>query len=390
MTNSSKSYALESLALCAALALAGCGGKVDPAQEFAAGKAAFDLRDWKSASQHYRKGLESAPGDVDSLMMLARCDLAAGEVDAAAESVAKAAETNGDDADVIELGAQIAFYRKEYDTAAKAYERLANDESRDLPTRATGWAGLGVVDYIQIGLNPSRDELRDKARTELLRATQLDKHNASARYHLGRLYRDSFNFIEAAKEQFDFFVHLQKDVVDERVQRVQREMLPALRDAIAKKAASRPGASKRDTVGCAASLSKADAFLRKHNGKAAIAAYEDALKKDPLSYPAARGLAKTREAVDKTKEGQKEALKAYRVACELSPGDVKTHIAAGDLAMKLDSSSTAAVLYSRAVAANPADITAVDGLIRALRKSGKAKSAAVYQRYRDTIPRRKK
>ena len=259
-----------------------------------------------------------------------------------------------------------------------------------MQTRATGWAGLGVVDYVQVGLNPSRGELRDKARTELLRATQLDKRNAAARYHLGRLYRDAFGFIEAAKEQFDFFVHLQTDVADARVQRVQREVLPSLRDEIAKKAASRPGASGRDAVGCTASLAKADAFLRKRQGKEARTAYADALKKDPLSYPAAIGLARTCEVIDKSRNGQNEAYKAYCTACELSPSAVKTHIAAGDLAMKLESYANATRLYSRAVAASPADITAIDGLIRALRKSGNAKSAAVYQRYRDTLPKRKR
>ena len=50
-------------------------------------------------------------------------------------------------------------------------------------------------------------------------------------------------------------------------------------------------------------------------------------------------------------------------------------------------------IYSRAVAANPASIPAVDGLIKALRKvGGRQKEAAAYQRYRDSIsaPAKKK
>ena len=58
--------------------------------------------------------------------------------------------------------------------------------------------------------------------------------------------------------------------------------------------------------------------------------------------------------------------------------------------MKLKQYATATELYSRAVAANPADISAIDGLIRALRNAGgQAKVADAYQRYRDTIPVRK-
>lgn len=391
MTNSLKSYALEACAACALALLAGCGGKVDPAREFASGRSAFENRDWKKAAQHYRKGLEASPEDVDALMMLARCDLALGEIDSAAESVAKVAGTNGSDVDVMELGAQIAFYRKDYDAASKAYERIANDESLSPAERAVGWAGLGVVDYMQISMNPARPELRDKARTELLRATQLDKLNAPARYHLGLLYRDSFGFVEAAKEQFDFFVHLNsKDVVDERVQNVQHVIMPKLREEIARKAASRPGVAKRDSVGCTAILAKADALRKSGNLKGARAAYEEALRKDVLSYPAAVNLARVIEESDKSKTGAKDAYKAYRTACELSPGDVKSHIAAGNLAIKTEQFASAVLLYSRAVASNPTDTTAIDGLIRALRRSNNAKSAAVYQHYRDTLPKRKK
>ena len=43
-------------------------------------------------------------------------------------------------------------------------------------------------------------------------------------------------------------------------------------------------------------------------------------------------------------------------------------------------------IYSRAVAANPASLDAIDGLIRALRKTGgKAKVAEAYQRYRESL-----
>lgn len=388
MTNSSLRYALDGLCAAALCLAAGCGG-TDPAKEFAAGESAFALKDYKTAAGHYAKGLELSPENVDALVMYTRVLLATGELDKAAETLAKAAATNGDDSDVVELSAQLAFYRKDYPAAYKAFSRLANDDKLTPETRSVGWAGMGVVDYFLVGsASDSQPYLRDRARTELLRATQLDRRNASARYHLGRLYRDSFGFVEAAKEQFDFFVHLELEA-DARVQKAQREVIPALKDEIARKAASRPGVAKRDAVACTAALTKADALFRKGDFRGARAGYSDAYAKDPLSYPAAIGLAKSLEKSAKTDAERKDAFKAYCQACDLSPSAVQTFITAGDLAMKLGSFASAAKLYSRAMAASPTNTTVVDGLIRALTKSGDGKTAAVYQRYRDTIPKRK-
>ena len=72
------------------------------------------------------------------------------------------------------------------------------------------------------------------------------------------------------------------------------------------------------------------------------------------------------------------------------PSAVSTFLAAGELAAKLGQHATALELYSRAVAANPADFSAIDGLIRALRKVGGRKDDAdAYQRYRDSLSQRK-
>ena len=43
-------------------------------------------------------------------------------------------------------------------------------------------------------------------------------------------------------------------------------------------------------------------------------------------------------------------------------------------------------IYSRAVAANPSSLSAIDGLIRSLRRvGGKTKVAQAYQLYRDSL-----
>ncbi|MBP5791278.1 MAG: hypothetical protein J6W80_03355, partial [Kiritimatiellae bacterium] len=87
------------------------------------------------------------------------------------------------------------------------------------------------------------------------------------------------------------------------------------------------------------------------------------------------------------KGGDQESLKYYMAACALKPRSKDTLMAAGDLAMKTASYASAVQAYSRAVAVSPNDVTAIDCLIRALRKSGKEQNAVadVYQRYRDGI-----
>ena len=54
--------------------------------------------------------------------------------------------------------------------------------------------------------------------------------------------------------------------------------------------------------------------------------------------------------------------------------------------MELGRYATAVEIYSRAMAADPASIGAVDGLIRSLRRVNKTKAASAYQAYRDTLP----
>ena len=385
--NSSRGYALDAIAAVLLAAIcAGCG--VNPDKEFAAGAEAFAAGDYAKAASRYRKGLEERPGDIDALVMLARAELASGEIASAKETLSKAAATNGEDPDILELAAQASFYDRDCKQAYAIYSRLANNASLPAEVRASGWAGMGVVDYFLVDKSPENPELRDRARTELIRATQLDRRNASARYHLAKLYRDSFGYLEAAREQFDYFVHLESGN-DPRVAKVVRETIPAIREEIAKKAASRPGAAKRNSVACTEVLAKADAFYRRKDWKSARAAYADALAKDAFSYPAAIGLARSWENSGKTKNELKEALYAYRKACDLSPSAVQAFISAGDVAMKLGNYATAVQLYSKAMAANPANTTVVDGLIRALVKAGSRKSAAVYQHYRDTLPKRK-
>ena len=369
------------LSLATALAvLAGCNPK-DGVREFADGMTAYEARSLEKAEKLFAKSLVYAPENVDALVMLARvkCDL--GEMSDAGDTIAKAAALAPDAPDVALLDAEIALYAGDYARATSRCSGVANDEKLEAPARALGWTGLGIVEM-------TRDN-RDLARIAFLTAIRLDRRNAPARYHLGLLYRgDKYSYLDAALEQFEIFVRL-GETADPRAVHAQRTIIPGIKTDIARRAAERPGAQRRDANASAAALSRADAAWKKKNYKVAKSEYEAACKADVLSFPAALGLAKVCAATAATAADRQRALDCYKTACSLRPGSVSTFLAAGELATAVKQYATAVELYSRAVAADPSNISAIDGLIRSLRKTGDGKTADAYQRYRDTISAKK-
>ncbi len=367
----------------ALLALAGCGPK-DGVKEYESAKAAYAARSLEKAERLFAKSLVYAPANVDALVMLARVQADLGNIPEAKRTIARAAELQKDSPDVALLDAEIAFYAEDYDRAAGRFAGVADSAKDGAEAQSLGWTGLGIVEM-------SRNN-RDLARIAFLRAVRLDRRNASARYHLGLLYRgDSFGYLDAALEQFEIFVRLgDKEKADPRATHVQRVMIPGIKADIARRAAERPGASKRDSNAAANALQRAEAAWKKNDFKRARDEYTAAYRADVLSYPAALGLAKAWEKTDSTPAGRQRTLDYYKVACALRPGAVSTFLKAGDLAAKIGQHATAVELYSRAVAANPSDFSAIDGLIRALRKvGGQGKTADAYQRYRDFLSPRK-
>ena len=130
--------------------------------------------------------------------------------------------------------------------------------------------------------------------------------------------------------------------------------------------------------------------MKKGAAKEALKGYQTAYAADPLSYPAALGLAKAWLQADTGRNGQTKALEAYKIACSLRPSAVSTFLAAGALAARLGYQAVAVQVYSRALAANPTSTEAADGLIRALRRVGsKTSLAQAYQRYRDLLQTKK-
>ena len=377
--NFSHSSALRCASAALLAAILGCGPS-DGVKEFDQGRAAYEVRDLKKAEKLLEKSLACSPNDVDRILLLARTELDLGELAKAKALVERAAANSQGDADVAMLGAQVAWHAKDYKTAASGFSDIANNAALDASVRAQGWAGLGVVEMTC--------DNHHLARIAFLRAIRLDRRNAAAWYHLGLLYRDGFGYLEAALEQFEIFVRLEEQS-SPRVQKVQRTIIPGLKEEIARAAADRPGADKRNSASCAALISTAEAAVKKGNFKAAREAYQKALTADPLSYPAALGLARAWEKTDAKKEGQQRAFENYKIACTLRPSAVSTFLSAGSLAARLGFGLQAVEIYSRAVAANPNSPDAIDGLIRALRKvGGKEKVAEAYQKSRLSLTRK--
>lgn len=371
-----QSSALKCASAVLAAAILGCGPR-DGSKEFREGKEAYEHRDLKKAERLFERSVVLAPQDADRLLYLARTELELGELPKAQDVIGRIPEGASADVDVQLLKAQIAWHAKDYKGAADLFAAVANDAKLEAPVRAQGWAGLGVVEMTC--------DNHHLARVAFLRAIRLDRRNAAAWYHLGLLYRDGFGYLEAALEQFEIFVRLEEEA-SPRVQKVQRTIIPALKEQIARAATERPGAAKRNSSVAATSIAAAEAALKKGNAKAAREAYQQAFAADPLSYPAALGLAKAWEKTDATRDGQTKAFENYKAACALRPSAVSTFLATGSLAVKLGYSSQAVEIYSRAIAANPTSLDAIDGLIRVLRKGGKAdKVTTAYQKYRDSL-----
>ena len=379
------SRAVSFLALLGVLGLAGCS-EPDPAAAYAAGAAAYDVRDLRKAEKAFESCTELQPSNVDAWMMLARIHLELGDIKAARAAHGHAAELAGGDADVLELGGQLCYHDKDFKAARTAYEAMVADKKYGDAVRSRGYCGLAVIDMAELGRSTPA-EGADRARVELMQAILLDGRNAAARYHLGRLYRDVFGYNESALDQFLLYVRLDTQS-SERVKAVDRKVIPGLRDQIAQSAAQLSGADRRDSAASAAALKKAEEAWKKQSFKTAKLRYGDAFAADVLSYPAAMGLAKSWEKTDPSPAGLREALKYYTAAAKLRPSSRDTLMICGDLAVRIGNHTSAKEAYSRVVAARPTDISAIDGLIRALQRCGSPKSAAIYQKYRDGLPAR--
>lgn len=351
MTNSSRSSALKLslVAVGAALLIGGCG--------------------------------ENAPKtvSVDELVDEAAAKLALGEISAAQEAISNAYYRASGDIDVRLLKAQIDFHGRDYESATEIFRNVANDEKLDRKVRSQGWAGLGVVHCEQ--------NRRDEARLDLLRALRMDGKNAAAWYNLGCVYRDGFSFYAAACDCFENFVRLETNDVG-KVKKVQHTVIRSLREERTAAILEIPGARNANATACNTALLAAEAAFKSGTFKTAKLRYEEALKADPTSFKATVGMAKTCLKTDATEAGKKKALEYYYRAYLISPSAVSTLIAAGDLAYSTGNVLSAKKYFSSAMAADPTNTTAIDGLIRSLRKNKESSTASAYQLYREFLAKK--
>ena len=371
-----KIYHLLMLFSALAFAFAGCT-KSDGTKEFESATKAYELRDLAKAKRLFAVAAKLNVTNVDARYMLSKVNLDLGNLDEAAQAIQDASLLSPGAPDILSLTAQIAYHRKDYAKAIEIFSALSEDTSLAKSLRAQAFVGLGII-YIT-------ENDRDNARVAFLSSLALDRrNNAAAYYHLGLLYRDAYDYQEAAREQFEMFVRI-KSAPAEKVEKVQRNFLPAINEAIVRAAAEIPNASGRDSQAAAEQIKKAEQLMKKNQSTAALSAYTKAYSLDPLSYPAALGMARIM-AKSQARSVQERALEAYLAAVKLKPMSTTTLLEAAQFAVKLKQPLTAERLYSMAVAANPVKFDAIDGLIRAQRKlPGKSKTASQYQKYRDRL-----
>lgn len=309
-------------------------------------------------------------------MQVALVNLRLGEVDAADAAAADAIAVEPESAEARLVSAQAAYLKKDYRRALEAFDAVAAEKSLPAALRSDALVGRGVVEMAQ---NAS-----DEARISFIRAMRANRRSAAAWYHLAVLARDVYRFNEAALEQFEMASRF-SDPRDARAKKLSRDVLPALRKAIASASARKPGADKRDLAAAAKLLAEGEALQKKKMIRGAIKKYEAALKADPLSDAAALKVATLVALNDKTAAGVDKALGAYRTVIDQQPQKQANYLAAARLAYENKRWATAAAIMDRAIAHDPENRQTLDLLIASLQKAGKTKQAECWKAYRAEV-----
>lgn len=363
-------------AVVAALTFAGCGHD-DGTEDFEIGRAAIDARDWTTASAALEKATKACQTNTAAWFYLAVADIELGNTEAADEAIKAAMELDKTSPEILVCDARVAFLLKDYERASRNWMLVAADPSVSAEVRAQAYSDLGALAIV-------RDE-REDARLHLFRGLRLDMKNPQIWYHLGKLYRDSFRFDREALECYEFFTRLAPDT-DEYKQRVKDRVIPELKASIANEMADIAGAGAKPDAGKAATaIVEGNKLVQQNKLSAAIKKYEDALKADPFSGPAALALAQTLERYATTPQTNLKALSAWKTAANLSPSSKSALVGAARMALKVGHWSEAAALLSRALAKDPTDVNTLDLLEKAYRKCGHGAIADSYQAYRRSL-----
>ena len=370
--------------LAASLLLAaGCGkgaGRAAPPDDgtaaVAKGRAALEAQDVRGAVEAFEAAARVCPTNLDARVQLALAYLRQGEVAAADRAVQEACALRPDSAEARLVDGQVAYLKKDYARAKASFSAVAAEKTLPAALRSEALVGRGVVELAQ--------DACDAARISFLRAMRLDRRSAAAWYHLGVLSRDTFRFSEAALEQFEMAARF-SDPREARTQKLSREVIPALRNALRAAAAAKPGAATRDPAAAAKLFEEGEQLQKKKMIRAAIKKFAAAFAADPFSETAAARYAMLVALNDKTEAGVDKALAAYRAAIDQRPARQDYYLAAARLAYANRRWSTAVQIMDRAVAHDPENRTALDLLIASLLKAGKTRQAEAWKAYRADV-----
>ncbi len=356
---------------CLAAILAGCDDTPDDGSAaFAEGKAAYAARDFKSAVEHLSASLKACNTNVEAQVTLALANLALGDVAAADQAITAARALEPSSAEVLLADAEVGWMAKDFDRAKAGYSAVANADQLSSELRSQAYSSRAVVELAE-------NEF-DKARISLWRAMRLNRRNPAAWYHLGVLSRDTWKFDDAAYQQF-LVASRYLDPAGERVKDVLRNVIPALRDSVARAAAAKPGVTARNPGSAAKLISEGEALLSKKQTTKALKKFAAAFEADRLSYPAAWNYAKLLAATEKTSRGVDMTLSVYEAALEAKPVSQEASLAAARYAMYNKRWATAVKILNRALAYDPESKQMVRLYAIALEKTGDPKTAALYQ-----------
>lgn len=348
----------------------------DGSADFARGQAELEKQNLPAAAAAFESAARKNATNFEARVQVALVNLRLGEVDAADAAAADAIAVEPESAEARLVSAQAAYLKKDYRRALEAFDAVAAEKSLPAALRSDALVGRGVVEMAQ---NAS-----DEARISFIRAMRANRRSAAAWYHLAVLARDVYRFNEAALEQFEMASRF-SDPRDARAKKLSRDVLPALRKAIASASARKPGADKRDLAAAAKLLAEGEALQKKKMIRGAIKKYEAALKADPLSDAAALKVATLVALNDKTAAGVDKALGAYRTVIDQQPQKQANYLAAARLAYENKRWATAAAIMDRAIAHDPENRQTLDLLIASLQKAGKTKQAECWKAYRAEV-----
>jgi len=373
---------------CLVALMAGCDkAPGDGLAEFRKGKAELEARDLKNAVKHLSASVKECATNFEVQVTLASTCLALGDIASAEQAAAAAKELMPDSAEALLLDAEIGWMAKDFARAKKGYSAVANAKQLPAELRSQALSSRAVVELAE-------NEF-DQARLSLWRAMRLNRRNAAAWYHLGILSRDTWKFDEAALMQFTSAASC-LDPKSERAHDILRNVIPALRDAVSRAAAVKPGATAPDSGSAAKLITEGEALLTKRDQAKDLKSKKDltskALKKfaaayeaDRFSYPAAWKYAELLAKTGKTSADVDKTLAVYSAAIDAKPMSLTTSLAAARYAIYNKRWITAAKILNHALAHDPESKQLLDLYIMALQKNGDNKTAALYQAWRKEL-----